>query len=103
MNAYYHGTNRTVIVTDTKPLDINIGDKLISFICAIISALTCDVAIVIEKISLSVAFFVAFFGVVGSVEGGSISMLTGILVCFALSVGECLILKSLIKKKKVQK
>ena len=99
MNAYYQRTNRTVVVTDAKPLNINIGDKLISFICAIVSALTCDVAVVIEKISLSVAFFVAFFGVVGSIDAGNVSMLAGIPICFALSVAECLVLKSLIKKK----
>ncbi len=99
MNAYYQRTNRTVVVTDAKPLNINIGDKLISLICAIVSALTCDAAVVIEKISLSVAFFVAFFGVVGSIDAGSISMLAGIPICLALSVAECLILKSLIKKK----
>ena len=98
MNAYYQKMNKTIAVTNTRPLDITVGDKLISFICAIVSALTCDVAIIIEKISLSAIFFVAFFGVVGGIECGSISFLAGIPICLGISLFEFLMLKSLVKK-----
>ena len=103
MNAYYQRANRTVVVTDTHPLNINIGEKIISFICAIISALTCDVAIVVEKVSLSVLCFVAFIGVIGGIDAGSISMLAGIPICAAISLTECIVLRSLMKKKKASK
>ena len=100
MNAYYQRTNRTVVVTDNKPLDINIGDKLISLICAVIAFFTSTVAVAIEKATLSVLGFVAFFGVVGSIELGSISMLAGVAICSVISIAEFFILKSLIKKGK---
>ena len=98
MNAYYQKANRTVSVANTRPLDITVGDKLISFICAIVSALTCDVAVIIEKIALSAIFFIAFFGVVGGIECGSISFLAGIPVCLGISLFEFLTLKSLVTK-----
>lgn len=103
MNAYYQRANRTVLVTDAKPLNINIGEKIISFICAIISVLTCDTAVIIEKISLSAVCFIAFIGVIGGIDAGSISMLAGIPICAAISLIECLVLRSLIKKKKASK
>ena len=98
MNAYYQKANRTITVTNTRPLDITVGDKLISVICAIVSALTCDVAIIIEKISMSALFFIAFLGVVGSIESGSISFLVGVPVCLGISLFEFLTLKSLVRK-----
>ena len=103
MNAYYQGANRTVVVTNANPLNINIGEKIISFICAIISALTCDMAVIIEKVSVAVVCFVAFIGVVGGIDAGSISMLAGIPICAAISLTECIVLGSLIKKKKASK
>ena len=103
MNAYYQRANRTVVVTNTNPLNINIGEKIISFICAIISALTCNAVVIIEKVSLSVVCFIAFIGIVGGIDAGSISMLAGIPICAAISLTECLILKSFIKKKKASK
>ena len=98
MNADYQKAHRTITVADTHPLDITVGDKLISFICAIISALTSDVAIVIEKISVSALLFVAFFGVAGGIEGGSISFLAGVPICLGISLFEFFVLKSLVKK-----
>ena len=103
MNAYYQRANRTVIVTNTNPLNINIGEKIVSFICAIISALTCDAAVVIEKISLSAICLFAFIGVIGGIDAGSISMLAGIPICAAISLTECIVLRSLIKKEKASK
>jgi hypothetical protein len=98
MNAYYQKANRTVTVANTRPLDITVGDKLISAICAIVSALTSDVAIIIGKISFSAIFFFAFFGVAGSIESGSISFLAGITICLGISLFEFVLLKSLFKK-----
>ena len=103
MNAYYQRANRTVVVTDTNSLNINIGEKIFSFICAIISALTCDVAVIVEKVSLSVVCFIAFIGIIGGIDAGSISMLAGIPICAAISLTECVVLRSIIKKKKTSK
>ena len=97
MNAYYQKAHRTITVADTHPLDITVGDKLISFICAIVSALTSDVAIVIEKISVSALLFVAFFGVIGSMENGSIGMLAGTMLCLIITLVEFISLKGMVK------
>ena len=98
MNAYYQQTNKIITATDTHPLDITVGDKLISFICAIVSTLTCDIAVIIEKICLSAVFFITFLGIAGGIESGSISFLAGIPICLGISFFEFLILKSLVKK-----
>jgi hypothetical protein len=98
MNAYYQKTNRTIAVTNNRPLNITIGDKIISFICAVISFFTCSAAVAIEKAVFSTAGFVAFFGIIGSMESGAISMVVGILLCAAISLGEFLVLRSLVKK-----
>ena len=97
MNAYYQKPNRTIIVTDNNP--IAAGDKLISIICAIIAFFTCAVAVRIEKATLCTVGFVAFFGVIGSMDNGSIGMAGGALLCLAISFVEFLIFKSMAKKK----
>ena len=98
MNADYQKTNRTIAVTNNRPLDVTVFDKLISLICAIVSFFTCPAAVAIEKASLSTAGFVAFFGIIGSMESGAMSVLVGIILCAVISLGEFLILKSLVKK-----
>lgn len=103
MNAYYQRGNRTVVVTDANPFNINIGEKIISFICAVISVLTCDVAVIVEKVSVSAVCFIAFIGIVGGIDAGSISMLAGVPICAVISLAECVVLRSLIKKKKASK
>ena len=103
MNAYYQKTNRTIAVTDTRHLNITIGDKIISFICAIISLFTCTAAIAIEKALLSTVGFIAFFGIIGSMESGIFSMSIGVISCAAISLFEFLILKSLVKKANASK
>ena len=100
MNAYYQRTNRTVVVNNSKPLEINIGDKLISLICAIISFFTSTVAVAIEKTTISAVGIIAFIGIIGSMELGSISVLFGVAICALISIVEFFILKSLIKKGK---
>ncbi len=97
MNAYYQRPNRTIVVTDNNP--INVGDKLIAIICAIVAFFTSAVAVKIEKATLCTVGFVAFFGVIGSMETESIGMLGGALLCLAISFVEFLIFKSMAKKK----
>ncbi len=101
MNAYYQNVNRagTETITDTHTLDVTVFDKLISLICAIVSFFTCPAAIAIEKAALSTVGFIAFFGVIGSMESGAVSMLIGLVLCAVISLGEFLVLKSLIKKR----
>ena len=98
MNAYYQRTNRTIVVTDNNP--INVGDKLISLICTIVAFFTSAVAVKVEKAVLCTVCFVAFFGVIGSMESGNIGLLGGILLCAALTLVEFFIFKSMVKRNK---
>lgn len=103
MNAYYERTNRTAVATGDRTINVNVGDKLIAAICAIVAFFTTTVAIRIEKSVVCTAGFVAFFGVIGSIESGSLSMLLGVAICAAISIAEFFILKSMFKKKNVEK
>ena len=101
MNAYYQNTNfgRTLPrenIENTR----KIGDGLIDFICSIVTLLTCPVALVMVKAALCVVTFIAFFGVVGGIDCGAISMAFGIVICLVLSLVEFLLLKSMVKKSK---
>ena len=99
MNAYYQNPKITR-VTDIRPYpSVSAFDKLISFICAIVAALTSSVAIKVEKATVCTAGFVAFFGIIGGIELGSISMLMGVILCAVISIVEIFVLKSLFKKK----
>ena len=105
MNAYYEKTNRTVAINDTKPLNmnVNLGDKLIAMICAVVAIFTSTIAVRIEKTVLCTGGFVAFFGVIGGIESGSISMVIGIALCAVITLVEFFVFKSLFKKKKAAK
>jgi hypothetical protein len=98
MNAYYPGTTRTIVVTDNNP--INVGDKLISFICMIVALFTSAIAVKIEKATLCTAGFVAFFGIIGSMENGNLGLLAGVFFCIVISLVEFAIFKSMLKSKK---
>ncbi len=100
MNAYYENGNIRRSNTRIYP-QAQTGDKLISFICMIVAALTSTVAVRIEKCSLCIIGFFAFFGIVGSMETGSISLFSGVLLCAAVSLVEFLVLRSLVKKNRV--
>ena len=102
MNAYYEKNNRSVAIDNAKPLniDVNFGDKLIAAICAIVAVFTSAVAVKIEKAVLCTGGFVAFFGVIGSIESGNLSMVIGVAVCAIISLAEFFIFKSMFKKKK---
>ena len=100
MNAYYQKNNKKTLVTDTTLFpEISIGDKLISFICAIVALLTCSVAVKIEKAVICTAVFFAFFGIIGSMESGSMGMFGGLLLCALCTLVEFLIFRSMFKKK----
>ena len=102
MNAYYEKTNRSVAIDNAKPLNINVnvGDRLIAAICAIVAVFTSAVAVKIEKAVLCTGGFVAFFGVIGSIESGNLSMVLGIVICAVISLLEFFVFKSMFKKKK---
>ena len=97
MNAYFDNSG---IHTLNRPLHItHTGDRLISVICAIVAFFTSAVAVKIEKTVLSAACFIAFFGVIGSMENESVGLVAGIILSAALIFVEYLILRSLSAKK----
>ncbi len=101
MNAYFDNTayGKNIARERTIPSG-KFGDGFISFICAIVGLLTCSAAVKIEKTALSLILFIAFFGVVGGIDSGALSMLPGILICGAISFIEYVTLKSIFKRAK---
>ena len=101
MNAYYQNTNfgRTLPREHTENTR-KIGDGLINFICSLMTLLTCPVAIVMVKAALCTVTVIAFFGVIGGIECGTISMLLGIIICAILSGVEFFLLRSMVKRSK---
>ena len=99
MNAYYGNTNiRENTAGHRTAHDARFGDGLISLICNIIAIVTSSAAIKIGKALLCTALFVLFFGVVGSMDRGSMSMAWGVVICASISFVEFAILKSTVKK-----
>ena len=99
MNAYIENTGYRVNTKHEEAVSApRFGDGFISFVCAIIGMLACPTAIKLEKISLSFILFIGFFGVVGGIETGAISMLLGIIICGAISLCEYATLKSLTER-----
>ena len=100
MNAYYQQNNIRQIRGNVGSLPtIHVGDKLINFICAIVALFTSAVAVKVEKAVLCTVFFVAFFGVIGGMESGKLSLFVGILLSAGITLIEYFILKSLSSKK----
>lgn len=102
MNAYYEKTNRQAIA-DNHSINTSFGDGLISFICTIVAFFTSAAAVKVEKTILSTVCFVAFFGVIGSMDSGSIGLASGILLCAIFSLVEFFIFKSMLKSKNATK
>ena len=101
MNAYFDNTSygRNIVRDRVAPRH-TYGDGLISFICAIVGMLTCSVAVKIEKSILSVVLLIAFVGVVGGVDSGSLSMLGGLALGGIISLIEYATLKSIFTRAK---
>lgn len=101
MNAYYQNTNfgRTLPREHTENAR-KTGDGLINLICSLITLLTCPVAIVMVKAVLCTVTVIAFFGVIGGIECGTISMLLGVVICAILSAVEFCLLRSMVKRSK---
>ena len=101
MNSYFDNTSYGRNIARERALPSRkYGDGLISFICAIIGIFACSVAVKIEKTALSLVLFIAFFGVIGGIESGALSMLIGILICGGISLLEYATLKSIFKRAK---
>lgn len=97
MNAYLDNTR---INTSRSSLPItHTGDSLISFICTIVAFFTNAAVIKVEKVILSATCFIAFFGVIGSMENGSVGLFSGVLFSAVLIFVEYLTLRSLSVKK----
>ena len=99
MNAYFENTGyRTNTRKESAIPSHRFGDGFISLICAIIGILTCTAAVKIEKTALSLALFLACFGIIGAIESGAVSMLLGILACAVISLCQYATLRSLFKR-----
>ena len=98
MNAYYENTGFRAHAGQKSLPQAQVGDRFISFICAVIAFFTCSVAVKIEKATLCTALFFAFFGVIGGMDSGSLSMFRGLVLCAAISLIEFGTFKSLVKK-----
>lgn len=100
MNAYYE--NKTLgnrIAGSANIHSIRVGDRLISVICAIVSFLTCSAALKIEKTALCTALFFSFFGIIGSMDRGSIGLFAGLFLCAVIFIFEFLLLKNIVSKR----
>jgi hypothetical protein len=98
MNAYFENVNTTGYNQNTRARECagtHSVDGLFSFICALIGLVTCPAAIKLEKTLVVFALFVAFFGVIGGIECGTLSWFSGILLCSAISFVEYVTLKSI--------
>lgn len=101
MNAYFDNTSYGRNIAREKNIPSHsFGDGFIAFICAVIEMLTCSVAVKIEKTVLSMVLLIAFFGVVGGIESGALSMLLGILIGGGISLLEYATLKSIFQRAK---
>ncbi len=101
MNAYFNYENtgfRSGAVGTRERRESVIGDRLISFICALVAMVTCPVAVKLEKATVATALFFVFFGIIGSMEAETLSMGLGLVLCLAVCFFEFLIFKSMGKK-----
>ena len=98
MNAYYSAGYRAGTIGTRRTNDRVFGDRLISFICAIVAMVTCPVAVKLEKATVAAALVFAFFGIIGSMEASTISMGWGAVLCIAIALFELAIFKSMTKK-----
>ena len=99
MNAYYENEAFAKRINNTAALpEVNVGDKLISIICAIVAFFTRASVIRVTKATFCTALFFAFFGIIGAMENGSIGLFFGIVLCALTTLFEYLALKSTFAK-----
>ena len=95
MNAYYQNTH---IGSGARYIpETHTGDRLISFLCAIAAILSSRVFAVITRAVVCTGGFIGFFGVIGSMENGSIGMLAGTMLCLIITLVEFISLKGMVK------
>ena len=94
MNAYFTNTKN---VKRHIP-HINLTHGFIEFICSIVAFFTCDAVVNTIKIIISAICFIGFFGIVGGIDAGNISMSCGLFFCAILSTVEFFTLKSITAK-----
>ena len=90
MNAYYN------------PSDIKkttVGDKLIGIICAIISFIASAKTQTVAKAVCALSVLIGFFVTISRVNGGSLSIGWGILICCLLTVVEICTISSMMGEK----
>ena len=100
MNAYFENTTYSNRLSSAPAItDVRIGDKLISVICAIIAFFTCSVMVKVEKATVATALFFSFFGVIGSIDNGSLGLFGGVALCALIILIEFLTLKSMVDRR----
>ena len=99
MNAYYHQTGLNIgTVGMRRKREVAFGDRFISFICALVAAVTCPVAVKLEKAAVATGLIFAFIGVIGGMEANTIGLFWGFVLCVAIALVELLIFASMTKK-----
>ena len=94
MNAYFTDSKRTKRALP----HINFTHGFIEFICSIVAFFTCDVVVNTIKIIVCAVSFIGFFGVIGGIESGNITLAGGLFICAILSTVEFFTLKSITEK-----
>ena len=94
MNAYFTDPKRT----KRNIPHINFTHGFIEFICSIVAFFTCDVVATTIKIIVCAISFITFFGVIGGIDAGTITMARGLFICSILSTIEFFTLKSVTAK-----
>lgn len=100
MNAYYENESfaKRINTTATLP-EVNVGDKLISLICALVAFFTRASVVRVTKAAFCTALFFAFFGIIGAMDNGSIGMFFGVMLCVIITLFEYLALRSTFAKR----
>lgn len=100
MNAYYENKSFTSRINNTASIrEVNVGDKLISLICAVVAFLTRASVVKVTKAAICTALFFAFFGIIGAMDNGNVGLFVGILLCAAVTFFEFLMLRSTFAKR----
>lgn len=94
MNAYYSPEEKKDVKRASLP-KITFNKGTIEFLCSIVAFFTCDIVVKVVKVAVSAICFIAFFGIAGGMDSGSISAIKGAFLCACCAVAEIFILRSL--------